>query len=115
MSGFAITFETQASTTLLLLSGELDAYTANELESAVQKCIDEKCYQIIINGAALRYISSAGLGVFMAHIEELRENGGDLKFAALQPAVFDTFDLLGFPHLFGIFANNEEALAAFNA
>ena len=80
----------------------------------MQKCIDDKNYQIIINGAALRYISSAGLGVFMAHIEELRENGGDLKFAALQPTVLDTFELLGFPHLFDIFEHNEQALNAFN-
>lgn len=115
MSGFSVSFQQQEGLTLLRLHGELDAYTANELEQAVQNAIASNDFKLVMNGADLRYISSAGLGVFMAHIETLRENGGDIKFAALQPSVFDTFDLLGFPHLFDIFATEEEAVAAFNA
>jgi anti-sigma B factor antagonist len=61
------------------------------------------------------YISSAGLGVFMAYIEEVRESGGDIKIAALQPKVFNVFDLLGFPMLFDIIETEEGAVAKFSA
>ncbi len=99
---------------MLDLKGELDAHTASELEAAIQKCQQESNHRIVINGEHLRYISSAGLGVFMAYIEEIREQGGDIKISALQPKVFNVFDLLGFPMLFDIVETEEEALARFN-
>lgn len=98
---------------ILDLHGELDAHTAAELEAAIQKCQSENQVQILINGSNLLYISSAGLGVFMAYIEEVRECGGDIKIAALQPKVFNVFDLLGFPMLFDIVDSEDDAVSKF--
>jgi anti-sigma B factor antagonist len=64
--------------------------------------------------ADLDYISSAGLGVFMGFIEEVREKGGDIKLSNLSQKVYKVFDLLGFPALFEICASEEEAKANFN-
>ncbi len=100
---------------VLDLSGELDAHTASELEAAFQKCREADDHRIIVNGRNLQYISSAGLGVFMAYIEDVRDGGGDIKIAALQPKVYNVFDLLGFPMLFDIVETEEEALARFTA
>jgi anti-sigma B factor antagonist len=114
MSNFSVGFRFDATVQVLDLNGELDAHTASELEAAIQKCRDEKSFRIVVNGANLQYISSAGLGVFMAYIEELREHGGDIKIAALQPKVFNVFDLLGFPMLFDIVDTEAEAIAIFD-
>lgn len=113
MSNFSVGFRSTRAVQVLALQGELDAHTASELEAAIQKCQDEQQYQIVINGENLQYISSAGLGVFMAYIEEVREQGGDIKIAALQPKVFNVFDLLGFPMLFDITETEDEALTKF--
>ena len=113
MSNFSVGFRANGAVQVLSLQGELDAHTASELEAAIQKCKDDSNFQIVINGAHLQYISSAGLGVFMAYIEEVREEGGDIKIAALQPKVFNVFDLLGFPMLFDIVDTEEEAVARF--
>ncbi len=51
----------------------------------------------------------------MAYIEEIREKAGDIKIAALQPKVFNVFDLLGFPMLFDVVETEEEAVARFSA
>ena len=51
----------------------------------------------------------------MAYIEEVRERGGDIKIAALQPRVYNVFDLLGFPMLFDIVETEGEAVAKFEA
>ena len=115
MGNFSVGFRENGSVTLLDLRGELDAHTASELEAAIQKCQTERNYQIIVNGDKLQYISSAGLGVFMAYIEEIRDEGGDIKIAALQPKVYNVFDLLGFPMLFDITETEDEALAKFEA
>lgn len=115
MSNFSVGFRPLGSIHVLDLKGELDAHTASELEAAIQKCQDEGRFRIVINGQNLQYISSAGLGVFMAYIEELRERGGDLKIASLQPKVFNVFDLLGFPMLFDIVETEDEAISKFEA
>jgi anti-sigma B factor antagonist len=51
----------------------------------------------------------------MAYIEELREQGGDIKIAALQPRVYNVFDLLGFPMLFDIVDSEEDAVSKFQS
>jgi anti-sigma B factor antagonist len=98
---------------VLDLEGELDAHTASDLEAAFEQCRAEDHHRIIVNGADLDYISSAGLGVFMAYVEDVREAGGDIKIANLKPKVYNVFDLLGFPMLFDIEDTEEEALARF--
>jgi anti-sigma B factor antagonist len=113
MSNFSVGFRSTGDVQILDLRGELDAHTAAELEAAFQKCQQDQNHQILVNGANLAYISSAGLGVFMAYIEEIRESGGDIKIAALQPKVFNVFDLLGFPMLFDITPTESEAVDKF--
>ncbi|PIQ63297.1 MAG: anti-anti-sigma factor [Bacteroidetes bacterium CG12_big_fil_rev_8_21_14_0_65_60_17] len=114
MSDFSVSFRSNGDVRILDLNGELDAHTASELESAIEKCREEGSVQIIVNGKQLVYISSAGLGVFMAFIEELRERGGDIKIASLRPKVYNVFDLLGFPMLFDITDTEEEAVSRFS-
>lgn len=115
MSNFSVGFRTSDQIQILDLKGELDAHTASELEAALQKCQDDAHVLIVVNGENLQYISSAGLGVFMAYIEEVRSEGGDIKIAALQPKVYNVFDLLGFPMLFDIVNTEEEAVHKFES
>lgn len=114
MSNFSVAFRDLDIATVLTVRGELDAHTAPELESAIKKCVDEGKIHLIVNGNGLDYISSAGLGVFMAYIEEIRALNGDIKICALKPKVFSVFDLLGFPRIYHIVKTEEEALSLFN-
>lgn len=115
MSNFSVGFLKDDGVQVLTLHGELDAHTASELEAALQKCLSDQDYNVVVDGEKLQYISSAGLGVFMAYIEEIREHGGDLKICGLQPKVYNVFDLLGFPMLFDIVETQAEAIAKFAA
>jgi anti-sigma B factor antagonist len=98
---------------IIEVSGYLDAHTAPELESAFTNLIDKSKYKVVVNFKELEYISSAGLGVFMAYIETMRENSGDIKLVEMKPTVYSIFDLLGFPLLYDIFGNEEEAMNKF--
>lgn len=98
---------------ILSLDGYLDAHTAPQFENAIHDEMQAGHQQIVVNCAKLTYISSAGLGVFMSFIEELRETGGDIKLAAITPKVYQVFEVLGFPALFDILDTTQAAVAKF--
>lgn len=100
---------------VLELEGELDAHTASKLEQTLQKLIGQDNIYIIVNFNRLDYIASAGLGVFMAYIEDVRERGGDIKLTDMNDKVYNVFDLLGFPSLYDIFKTEDEAIKKFKA
>ena len=99
---FTIQRSSQDDLIVLSLEGYLDAHTAPIFENAVQEEIDAGHKQLIVNCEHLTYISSAGLGVFMSFIEELREAGGDIKICGATPKVLQVFEILGFPALFDL-------------
>ncbi len=84
------------------ISGFLDAHTAHILENAIKVQIENRIYNIAIDFENLDYISSAGFGVFMEFIEEIRENGGDLVLVNMKEKIHKLFELLGFDLLFKI-------------
>ena len=114
MEGFEVVRKDNETISILYIKGYLDAHTAPELESALQKLVDEQRYNVIVNFKDLNYISSAGLGVFMGFIENIRENKGDIKLSAMKPKIYRVFDLLGFPSLYEIFDDEEQAIAKFS-
>lgn len=113
MAEFKASLREKEEFSIIELSGYLDAHTAPELESAFTGLIQNNKYKVVVNFKDLDYISSAGLGVFMAYIETMRENQGDIKLVEMKPPVYSIFDLLGFPLLYDIMPGEEEAMNKF--
>ena len=99
---------------VVYLNGFLDAHTAPVLEDSFSSLVEQNKYKLVVNLKDLDYISSAGLGVFMAFIEKMRENNGDIKLTSMNEKVFNIFDLLGFPLLYEIFYSEEVAVKKFS-
>lgn len=97
---FSVTSDVEENLTVINLQGAVDAHTAPQFEQAVQEAIDKGHNNIIVNCERLSYISSAGLGVFMCFIEEVREVGGDIKICGLSDKVKQPFEILGFESLY---------------
>jgi anti-sigma B factor antagonist len=115
MSDFKVHIRERANNIHVLeLKGYLDAHTTPMLEEAFQKMLNEKKYRLIVNCKEMSYISSAGLGVFMAFIEDVRAGNGDIKLSDMSPKVFNIFDLLGFPMLYDIVKLEDEAAKKFD-
>lgn len=110
---FSIVRSSEGDLTVLTLDGFLDAHTAPQFEQAIQSELDAGHRQIIVDCSKLTYISSAGLGVFMGFIEELREQGGDIKICGLSPKVEQVFEILGFHSLYDIVADVPAAVRRF--
>jgi anti-sigma B factor antagonist len=113
MSDFKIHHREGDGVNVLELKGYLDAHTAPELENTFQKLLSDKKFNIVVNCRDLTYISSAGLGVFMAYIEDVRKNQGDIKLTNMTAKVYNVFDLLGFPILYEIYKEEREAITRF--
>ncbi len=114
MNTFSINQRSELGCAILDLHGELDAHTASELESVLQDLIARENLRIIVNFDQLDYIASAGLGVFMAYIEDVRTEGGDIKLTNMNKKVYNVFDLLGFPALYDILDDETEAIDKFS-
>lgn len=113
MKNFNIANRQLDTISVLDISGELDAHTASQLENSLKALIDQNQFKIIVNCARLEYIASAGLGVFMAYIEDVRGLGGDIKLTNMNDRVYNVFDLLGFPTLYDILDDESEAIQGF--
>lgn len=114
MNEFKIAQREASNVNVLELKGYLDAHTAPKLEEAFQTLLKTNRTNIVVNCKDLSYISSAGLGVFMAYIEDVRNKSGDIKLTNMSNKVYNVFDLLGFPLLYEIFKDESEAVKKFN-
>ena len=99
----------------LYVGGYLDAHTASKFESKIQEIIKSEKYNIILNFTELEYISSAGLGVIMGNIEDIRNHDGDIKLTGMSDKIYRVFDLVGFPSLYEIYRTQEEAESSFGS
>ncbi len=113
MEKFEVISKDEGDIRILQAKGFLDAHTAPNFENVLDKAIREGRNKIVVDLEGLQYISSAGLGVFMGFIEDVRSEGGDIKICNASPKVYKIFDLLGFPSLFEFANSLEEAIAQF--
>ena len=96
--------------TLITILGYVDTTTCHELTRVIKKLILEKHYLIIADLGGVSYISSAGWGVFMGEIKDIRDKGGDLKIVQMSPEVFEVFEMLEFNRILNYYDSLEEAI-----
>jgi anti-anti-sigma factor len=69
------------------ISGRLDAASAPQLQAALDS-LDGSC---VIDCAGLDYVSSAGLGVFLATYKRLSQDGHVIRLVGMKKLVRDIF------------------------
>ncbi|HEY6553973.1 MAG TPA: STAS domain-containing protein [Vicinamibacteria bacterium] len=99
--------------TLIYPRGYINAHTVRLFEGEIQKALEQGKFKIVVSCGGLSYIASAGLGAIMGAIEQIRENGGDLRLSELNETVLNIFEILGFNHLYRIFPSEVEAIMSF--
>jgi anti-anti-sigma factor len=95
------------------VDGVIDTITAGELEEVVDALIKRDRYKILVDLAGVNYISSAGWGILISHIKDVRANGGDLKLANMIPNVYEIYELLEFDNVLNAYRSVDEARAKF--
>ena len=92
------------------LRGRLDLAAAPELEAFLQQLIDAGETKLVLDCRDLKYVSSSGLGTFIATGKRLAPSGAKLGFAALSPHIQGLFDMSGIASLFDIYSTKDDAL-----
>jgi anti-sigma B factor antagonist len=98
---------------IIRVSGYLDTTTARELEAALGGLKERGTYRIVLDLSGVTYISSAGWGIFIGDIREIRNHGGDLKLAGMIGDVYEVFQLLEFQSILEAYPSTQEAKEAF--
>ncbi len=98
---------------ILRVSGYVDTTTSPDLERRLQALLREKRFHVVVDLSRVEYISSAGWGIFISEIREIREHGGDLKLAGMVPDVKEVFDLLEFENILQSYTDPDLAVASF--
>jgi anti-sigma B factor antagonist len=113
-NSFTVARSREGDISILSLRGYLDAHTAPQFEKTIEEEYEGRRFRIIVDCAGLTYISSAGLGVFMSFIEDIRAANGDIKICSVTDTVYQVFEILGFPSLFDILPDQPAAVQRFS-
>ena len=105
---------TRLDIALLEITGFVDTATCQELAGVFQSLYDKNRYLIVADLSNVSYISSAGWGVFVGEIRNIRQKGGDLKVTQMMPEVTEVFEMLEFNKILNSYETVEEAVDEFD-
>ncbi len=85
----------------------------DELRRTFDEAIAEGDTRFVLNLAEVSMLDSSGIGLMMQYLASTKKRGGDLKL--VQPSAFavKTLRLVGVFNLFGVFEDDEQAVASF--
>jgi len=112
-SDMTIATETTASATVVLLQGQINSANAAGLEAEILALVNHGARGLVLDFAALDYISSAGLRMVLVLAKRLKQDGGQLVLCAMQPHVREVFDISGFLAILNVEGSRADALARF--
>ena len=102
-------------TTIVCVSGSVDAFTAGQLTSALAGEISHGHTQLVADISQMDFVSSAGLRAVLAALKEARLHGGDLRLAGARPGVEKTLKMSGVMSILNAYPALDEAVASFGA
>ena len=94
---------------VIAIDGDIDASSSIRLDEAIGQAVNDGQKHILIDCVNLNYISSAGLGVFMSYIEEIKAKNIRMVLFGLSERVENVFKVLGLDQLLNIEATKDQA------
>ena len=110
-----VTRQAMANTEVSVLEaqGVLDFNTVGDFEIALNELFRRNQFKIIVDMEKLSYISSAGIGLLIGNIKEVRKNKGDIKVSKVHPDVMKVFELMDLPAILKFHPSERDAAMAF--
>ena len=98
---------------VITISGRVDSVTADEFESELIQAIDGGYTNLVLDLAAVDFLSSAGLRVLVTVRKRVTGAGGDIRIAQPSKQVIETLEITGLNTLFTTYPDRESAIASF--
>ena len=99
--------------TVIAIAGSVDSLTAEQLTTTLVEHVGAGRVHLVCDFKDVNYTSSAGLRTLLGALKESRRLGGDLRMAAVQPAVLRVLSLSGFASIIKIFDDVPAALGSY--
>lgn len=96
---------------LVIVSGEVDLFTAPELKQRLLDAIDAGSQRLVVDLTETTFIDSSGLGTLIGARRRLSEREGRLIVVSTNPAIDRTMELTGLDQVFPIVDSRAAALA----
>jgi anti-sigma B factor antagonist len=96
---------------VVTVTQRLDAVTAPEFESLCIGWIDEGHSRLVIDMAALDYVSSAGLRSILSAAKRVQRMGGGLALCGPAGQVREVVEMAGFDRILPMHATVDDALS----
>ena len=93
---------------LFILRGYLDTENSAYFYRQISKFVTNGSLKLLLDCAALTYISSTGIGTIIRLHKDIRRQGGDMVLFKLTPKVLELFSIVGILN----FINRRENLGA---
>jgi len=106
--------EATGNVTYVAPEGRLDFDAAPGFQESLERLLGaggKAPAALIIDGAALEYVSSAGLRAVLLGARAAQKAGVPFALCALQPAVREVFELSGFSRIIPVHTDRASALA----
>jgi anti-sigma B factor antagonist len=98
------------STPIVVLSGDIDAYTCLTLRQAVADLIDEGYFRIVINLSDVKYVDSSGLGTLVGALRRTTERNGDLVLSGASSHLRKVLNITGLDKILATFPSDRDAI-----
>ena len=99
--------------TVLRLDGDIDEDGMNVLRLSLMECIQDQRCHVVVNLAAVKFVSYMGVGVLVERLRQLRSANGDLKLTGVNLYTERLFRMVGVTNVFDTFATEAQAVQAF--
>lgn len=96
---------------IISLEGEVNTGNAPHFQRKVEMCMMAGYNKILFQCGGLNYLSSTGVGSFVAFLKELNRRAGKMILTEVQPRVYEVLQLLGFTNFLTIKESREECVA----
>ncbi|WP_341718773.1 STAS domain-containing protein [Micromonospora sp. FIMYZ51] len=97
--------------TVLEVHGELDMATSPQLREGLQRVADAGDRRVVVDLAGVGFMDSSGLGALVVMFKALREAGGRLCLAAVQPAVHSVLMVTSVDQVIDVYGSVQAAEA----
>jgi anti-anti-sigma factor len=94
---FNATTEVTNGIARITLDGELDASSAPDFKTAIERVAAAKPRRLVLLLSGLEYMASAGLRVLIFAKQKLG-SGTDIYVVGARPAIIETLEMTGFQH-----------------
>lgn len=99
-------------TLIIKVQGRVDGTNANDFQNKIKASVTDEDKAVLLDMAALSYISSAGLRVVLMVAKALEQRGANFMIYSLTDAIREVFEISGFDKVIKVYRNKAQALAS---